>query len=415
MPMAMGRSREALVPAQWPAPPVDLSVSSLRELEACPRRWALGAAEYTEIWDRPGYPPKLQNAALEGTVVHLALATVTKRLSAAGCSTVGDPAAIEVMKRLGGYTALAVECIERVLQRYGGNPRTESVLELARNKLKSATPEIRTRIQSQLSRLQLRHAETSTDSGKGTAGPHRLPLGIGSHTEVTLRDQDLAWFGIADLITLSERHCEIRDFKTGQRSEEHSFQLRVYALLWFRDGQRNPSGRSATKLVLAYGNGDVLVDAPGEAELESLARELARRGRAAKASVAVSPPEVRPSQETCRYCSVRHLCKEYWTLSTQRLLESQTDGHHEFGDIQVVLESRHGPTSWDARLEIAKSIPEGRHLLLRTKLDDPSFALGDRLRILDVHIAQPEADDVGREDPFVATMGDPSEVFVVRA
>ena len=163
----------------------------------------------------------------------------------------------------------------------------------------------------------------------GTFGPARhwlsirRPLETGSYAEVTLRDPELGWFGIADLISLSEEHCEIRDFKTGQPSDDHAFQLRVYALLWWRDPERNPTRRRATKLVLTYGNKDVSVSVPEKPELESLARELATRGRAARASASVTPPEARPGPEKCRYCSVRHLCEAYWRPSTQRLLSSR--------------------------------------------------------------------------------------------
>ena len=410
-----GRMREAVGPASWPLPPVDVSISSLRELESCPRRWALGAADYPEIWDRRGYPRKLHAVALEGTVVHLALERVVHRLSEAGCPSVSDASAVEVMKALGGYTALARASIESVLQSFEGNPRAAPAIDAARSRLEFAIPEIRATIQVQLSRLQLQPTSTSADFSSDRGGSKRLPLELGSHVEVTLRDEDLGWFGISDLITLTVDQCEIRDFKTGKRSEKHAFQLQVYALLWCRDAERNPSRRKPTKLTLAYRNGDVSVEIPEEAELESLARELARRGQLAKASVAVSPPEARPSLDNCRYCSVRHLCDEYWTPSTQRLLESEADEEYEFGDVQILVETPHGPTSWDGRLEVAKLFPGGRPVLLRTNVDDPGFGVGDRVRVLDVHITERDADDVGDRGPVVATMAAASEAFVIPA
>lgn len=403
----------AVGPTRWPSPPVDLSISSLRELEACPRRWALGAAEYPEIWDRSGYPEKLNTSALRGTVVHLALERITKRLSEAGCPAVNDGSAIDVMKGLGGYTALARSCIESALRGFDSNPRAASVLEAARSRLETSVPEIRTRIQSQLSRLRLQPMETVADSSSRPEASTRWPLGTGSYAEVTLRDPELGWLGIADLISLSAEHCEIRDFKTGQPSDDHAFQLRVYALLWWRDAERNPTRRRATKLVLTYGNRNVSVSVPEKPELESLARELAARGRAARASANVTPPEARPGPEKCRYCGVRHLCEEYWRPSTQRLLVTEADEQDVFGDAQVVVESRHGPRSWDAHVEVFKSVPAGKPLLLRTKVEAPGFGVGDRVRVLDVQFARPEVDDVGSKEPVVATMGSTSEAFVI--
>ncbi len=413
MTSSTGEIQNAVGPTRWPSPPVDLSISSLRELEACPRRWALGVAKYPEIWDRSGYPGKLNPLALRGTVVHLALEKVTKRLSEAGCPAVNDVSAIEVMKGLGGYTVLARSCIESALQRFESNPRAANVLEAARGRLEASIPEIRTRVQSQLSRLQLQPKETVADSRSRPEISIRRPLETGSYAEVTLRDPELGWFGIADLISLSEEHCEIRDFKTGQPSDDHAFQLRVYALLWWRDPERNPTRRRATKLVLTYGNKDVSVSVPEKPELESLARELATRGRAARASASVTPPEARPGPEKCRYCSVRHLCEAYWRPSTQRLLVAEADEQDVFGDAQVVVESRHGPRSWDAHVEVSKSVPAGEPLLLRTKVEAPGFGVGDRVRVLDVQFARPEVDDVGSKEPVVATMGAASEAFVV--
>ena len=56
-----------LAPTTWPDPPAEMSVSTNAEIDECPRRWALSAANYPDIWDGRGYPPKLQVAALAGT------------------------------------------------------------------------------------------------------------------------------------------------------------------------------------------------------------------------------------------------------------------------------------------------------------------------------------------------------------
>lgn len=220
-------------------------------------------------------------------------------------------------------------------------------------------------------------------------------------------------FGVADLISLSQERCEMRDFKTGQERDEHAFQLRVYALLWWRDAELNPSARRADSLILSYSSGDVSVDAPGEAELQALERSLVDRAEAAKKLIKLDPPEARPSLETCHYCSVRHLCDEYWFPLTQRKLAKEADASSTFGDVQLVITSRHGLTSWDARVDAARTLPEGAHLLLRTTSNDPGFDISDRVRILDVHLAQPEGDDIGREELAVATMGATSEAFLV--
>ena len=95
-----------------------MSVSSIREIAACPRRWAIKAADYHEVWDRRGYPPRLFISSVAGSVVHLVLKTITKALVRAGCRSVQDAGVVQVMKDLGGYSEIIEACIPQVLQPY---------------------------------------------------------------------------------------------------------------------------------------------------------------------------------------------------------------------------------------------------------------------------------------------------------
>ena len=105
-------------PSTWPAAPAEMSVSTYAEIEECPRRWALGAAEYPGLWSGRGYPPRLQVAALAGSVVHLALEIITKHLTRAGAPSQDHPLATQVLKELGGYTNVVQHCVERILKRF---------------------------------------------------------------------------------------------------------------------------------------------------------------------------------------------------------------------------------------------------------------------------------------------------------
>jgi hypothetical protein len=70
-------------------------VTSLLEIEACPRRWGLAYADYREVWNRHAYPPRLFIAGLTGRVVHLALQTITKAFAQSGCTSLKDASAVE--------------------------------------------------------------------------------------------------------------------------------------------------------------------------------------------------------------------------------------------------------------------------------------------------------------------------------
>lgn len=256
------------LPLAWPEAPSWMSFSVLSDLEACPRRWALSAAEYPHVWQHRGYPRALQPAALEGTVVHLTLQTITSALVERGCPSLFDESAISALRELGGFTVIILRSLERALQSYEGNPRATPVLDGIRHRLAARVPELRSRVQRFLSRIHLEsRAAISGDPTIQLVGKSRHQLPHGSHAEVELRASELRWLGVADLLTLSTKCCEIRDFKTGTLKPEHEFQLRTYALLWVWDRDLNPSGRFADKLVLSYDEGDIEVPAPGEHEL----------------------------------------------------------------------------------------------------------------------------------------------------
>jgi hypothetical protein len=89
-----------------PGPPPLWSFSSLREAGACPRRYSLARATYPDLWDGRGYPRVPALAALFGDVVHDALDTIVRALVAADCQSVRSPGAVNVLRQLGGYTAV---------------------------------------------------------------------------------------------------------------------------------------------------------------------------------------------------------------------------------------------------------------------------------------------------------------------
>src|SRR5439155_4252047 len=241
-------------------------------------------------------------------------------LARVGCTSVEDPCAVQVMKELGGYTGLINKCIERVLNRFADNPRATTLLDLALRSLRARIPEMRTDAQSLLRAVRLHRGTAPSTPEVAAKERPRTPLGSGTYSEVELRAPRIGWRGTADLLTISEASCEIVDFKTGAKDDAHRFQVRVYALLWSRDAELNPSARAADRLTLSYRTGEVPVDALATAELDALERELVDRRHAAVKALSTNPPPARPNAENCRYCAVRHMCDEYWRPATMRAL-----------------------------------------------------------------------------------------------
>lgn len=398
-----------LTPATWPDPPAEMSVTTHAEIDACPRRWALSAAEYPDLWAGRGYPPKLQVAALAGSVVHLALEIITKQLTRSGVPSLSDPSAPQVLRDLGGYTRVVEHCVDSILRRYIENPRAIGLMEHAQRTLRGQVPTLRARVQSMLSRIHLPKGIPSTPARskpKTGGAPLRLPLANGTYPEVEVRAKSIGWKGKVDLLVLSDSACEITDFKTGTPDDAHKFQVRAYAVMWRLDDELNPSGRVANRLVLAYESQDVDVAAPSASEIDDLGHELIERRRLSAVALAARPPAAHLDAEVCRYCGVRQLCDAYWDGATQAVSDNG-----RFGDIELKITGRHGPTSWDAVVLRARNIPAKTPALLRLQ-QSAEFKTNTHVRVLDGALARDPEDEAA---PVVVTLGLLSEAYRIGA
>lgn len=396
-------------PSQWPTPPDEMTYSTLNAIEICPRRWALQVANYPELWGANGYPPKIAIKGLSGTIVHSVVETLTRELVRAGCGSVTDASAIDVMRLLGGYTGLITRSIETTLDRCKKNPRALKFQEQLERSLHEKVPEIRRQIQGLLAHVHLQTKSVPRRVGPGQARGQGGPLRPGIYAELTLRAKSIHWKGRADLLGLDDQGCEIVDFKTGERRDEHPLQVLIYALLWWLDGELNPRGGQATKLTVAYPDGNVDVPAPTKQQLETLMGDIRHRTAIAVENARMQPPPARPTPEGCRFCSVKQLCQEYWKLDVQRRIQPSA-GAIGFADVQAVITSRHGATSWDATIEVAGDIASGTAILIRTTSSDYNLRVGSRIRIIDVWFG---ANSEGADVVKVATVGIQSEVYVL--
>jgi hypothetical protein len=391
-----------------------MSFSTLIELEACPRRWALKWGEYSGLWEGRGYPLLPVQSSLEGTVIHRAIGRISAAISAKGCTSVRDECAVIVLRELGGYTAVLKECIVEIFKSYASNPRALAILETIRQRIAARIPELRSVVQMHVSRLVPNAHASAFASVRDSPSPTiRRTLVYGSYTEVEVRDASLAWRGFIDLLNLSSSACEIRDFKTGSPKPEDELQLSIYAVLWSADSELNPSGRSANRLILSYSQQETKIPVPSEDGLAVLKDELRRRTASALATIARESPAAKPCVDNCEYCPVRHLCGEYWQwLPKSSPIEESTESR--FGDLEVILTGRHGPLSWDGSVNDA-SPKQPVNILLRTANLQFELRTGQKLRLLNVHITVPQRVDDEREQPIcVVTMGTTSEAFLCR-
>src|SRR5262249_1176765 len=148
-------------------------------------------------------------------------------------------------------------------------------------------PELRLAVQRLLRSTNLQH-EAASQTGQRT--PSGSELYSGRYFEVELRHPSLHWKGFADLVEITASgDVTILDFKTGEPKQTHEQQLLLYALLWARDGARNPKRRLATKLILQYLGEAKIVDAPNSDVLATLEEELAERSSTIRDALTAIP------------------------------------------------------------------------------------------------------------------------------
>lgn len=397
----------AAPPHGWPPPDV-MSFSKLVEIESCPHKWALEEATYPDVWGGRGYPGKLQMASLAGTVVHFAIQTVVTALVHAGCHSVSTPESTAVMKELGGFTAVITTAIHSVVARYRDNPRAQHLIDYAIRTLKIQVPEMRTQVQTLVLRINLVAGGADVHRAAHPAkGSTRSALRPGNYSELAVHAPTIGWKARVDLLTLTPELCALTEYKTGAPSDLHRLQVRIYALLWYRDNELNPKARRVNKITLSYPNHEVPVDALDTTELVALETSLIERTYAAKRSVGQKPPAALPHSNKCKYCNVRHLCTTYWSDNVQQLAAVKED--HTFTDAEILIQRRHGIASWLCKVIVGMPQLVGKTIMLRSLIDGFDFSPKTHIRALDIHVRMAETSD---EAPIL-TIGSLSEVFLV--
>lgn len=378
-------------PAMW-------SYSSLKEVETCPRRYALSRADYPDLWEQHGYPRLPIPAAIHGDVVHGALEIIIKALGKAGCTSTRSPEAVAVLRELGGYTNVAEDVLAKQLARFDDNPRLSDGRrrQLTRT-LTDWVPQAREQIQTYLNRMELRPAAAApSDAPPGNVV--RYPARAGDHPEMELVAGSLRLKGRIDLLIVDADSIQIIDFKTGAEDPTHQEQLRLYALLWDGDDLVNPEGRAVTALVAAYPSHDVAVPVPSPEELAALRGRVAARIAAADAAITAMPPAAIVG-EHCGLCSVRGLCDTYWTDAAVATA-SVADG--AWYDVAGTVVREHGVKSF--ALREARTNAE---VLIRTPTPTYALPMGGDVRILGAR----RVVDVDEGDALIAALGSRSEVL----
>jgi hypothetical protein len=384
----------------WPTMPELWSYSSLREIEACPRRWMLSRASYPDLWGRHGYPPLPVVATVFGNVVHAVVERITKELRKAGMTSPSAAYVVGLLGSLGGWKGIVLESVDHCLETFEGNPRiSPERLGRVRDELIRRAPEAADQIKSFLGRGALPAAasyqsqRTPQDSDKPRP---RYPAGPGTHTEREVTSEELRLTGRIDLLRIDDADVTVTDFKTGAADEDHDDQVRLYALLLDLDRQTNPCRRPATQLRVSYAGYERAVKPPTAEELRVLETATAARIQSADSITKDPGPRATPRESNCQSCQVKHLCDAYWSVMPPAVTEVSTEMWFDF-EGRVV--SRNGSRSW---FLTSLGTPPSE-VLVRTWSSDVLFPVGQRVRLLGVRRSQDPEDEQRLVISMVAT------------
>lgn len=392
----------------WPATPALWSYSSLKELEACPRRWMLSRADYPDVWQRPGYPSLPVVAAIFGNVVHGVIEQLTKALGAAGITSPSAGDVVGVLGSLGGWRGIVLDAIERELARLEDNPRVSAErADRVRSELIRRAHEAADQVKAFLGRGVLpktRGPEPSHGASVADAPKRRTPAGHGVHAERPVTADSLRVTGTIDQLVVGDTDVTVTDFKTGLEDDAHDDQVRLYALLWHLDDQTNPDGRPATQLRVAYPSHERPVAALDTAQLQALEAATAARVAIADQITAAPPPTAKPSEETCQYCHVKQFCDAYWPVLAPAVSEVSTE---QWFDFEGTVLRPNGSRSWF----VSPLNEPTTEVLVRTVETHVPFPLGQRVRLLGVR----RSHDPDKPARLVISMVATSEWYPVTA
>jgi hypothetical protein len=368
-----------------------MSFHILREAERCPLASVLRRSQYTQLWDRNGYPNKPTVPAAIGIIVHSSAQRLMGELMEDGVSSSRDEKAIETLRRLGGFSAVIKEEMSAFIQSEQINPRFQSFALAFQRSLTNKLPRMRELLQELLSEQHWTARSSgpreNTSANARSAGAKRFRLRLGTSFEVELREPVLKWKGRVDVITVSNNACSILDLKTGEPSDIHIEQLKVYSVLWDGDQDLNPDRLPLSELKIFYGSSAVSLDIPTIESLAHWRSALIKRTGNVLETLGLSPVPARPSPENCGGCQVKLLCNEYWKLQRQPLDD-------QFQDMELTLISKRGDVGWVG--QDTRHGSSSRELLLTRPNGGLAYwdelASGMRIRITDAHFTVREGE-----------------------
>ena len=394
-------------PPHWPSAPKVFSVTTLLQIESCPRKWALENADYPHVWTKKGYPTRPSIALLKGIIIHRTIELVTQKHLELGCTSLQDPLTVKAMRDLGGFSSVITEAIQYTKRKYTNNPRAEIPLAALTQNMGAMVADVRTKVQALLSQ--------SSYSSSGVAKrminvegvtSTSLQLTKGTYSEVPVSDQNNSWKGFIDRVEVSDNQLVLKDFKSGAEQPSDGFQLQVYAWLLYQDINLNPLKRLADRLTIIYPYGQKDVEPLNKNTVIEFDSSIRARTQAAIGEISKAPPSANISFDKCPRCGVRQLCDNYW--ESMNVAGAQQLPRTNFVDIELVIKNQRGPISWNAKVNKCSNnkVIDKEVVVLSRNSDLPNDQTNSVLRVTGAYL-----DKEDDEDMFIIMINKSTEVI----
>ena len=192
-------------PIEWEGPPRYFSYSSLTAIEACPLQWQLTNSKYGEDFD--SFPTRPSPTAVEGQIVHSIIDKLFKALSLEGLPKFGTTKFRECVGKVdikNAVSLLAADHENKIKKHPRGNgfrlqktpqQMTNLVIRLFKNQY--------LRVQADgipSPSINVIPAKYGKKNNNGKIDPLHLLKTYGAVTEIYLKDGDMSFSGIIDLV-----------------------------------------------------------------------------------------------------------------------------------------------------------------------------------------------------------------------
>lgn len=387
----------------WPTTPALWSYSSLKEMEACPRRWMLSRATYPDVWDRRGYPQQPVAAGVFGNVVHGVVERLAEALADAGIKSASPGAVIGVLGEQGGWRGIVLKEIDHQLARFDDNPRvSRERIDRLREELIRRAPQAADQVKTFLGRGALPTGRSTSAGGESSGQAHkRLPVTSGTRSEREVCAEELRLTGRIDLLVVDDKDVAVVDFKTGDEDPGHADQVRLSTHCcgsWTSRPIPTLAQRRSSNLHTHLTHS---VEPPDSAALDALQAGMVERIAAAdEITAATAWASATPSVEGCQFCQVKHLCDTYWPSIPPKVSEATTE---EWFDFEGRVLRPQGSRSWFLETDDATQV------LVRTVETNVPFPEGDKVRLLGVR----RTIDPDKDTRLVIAMVSTSEWYAV--